>query len=255
MQQPVTKRGKKPQAKKPISVDIRKFFTTVQFAPRSQAIVSSMPVAHDIAVVRQAQVQDIFFESQLASHCGVHAVNHILGRALFTYEQAMITARFAAASEHTRLDEHATAIGNYSTSVLELMLASRDYYMDRVGEHLPLANDYFTATDRPDLIVLGVLVHAHSHYTAYLQRADKIFFLDSLSDRPLEVTYEQFHNTMTTVGVTVFQISVHVNHEPIFYATFARLDAMINAPEVAWTDELRAYQRFRNTQHFGIGVR
>ena len=190
---------------------------------------------------------DLFFEKQQAAHCGVHALNNLFGEAKYTTQQAQAAARFA--EQYSPLDEHYNAAGYYSVLVLELMLGARNFNFHGLhGDE----DDLFAAPDRPDQVVLGLVVHHGNHYTSYRQIDSDIVFFDSLEDVPRVITEDQLNWAVSRPNVSIFQVTVHCNFEPVLHPVFQEYDRMLQVEVVDRPVALVMYANFCETNRISV---
>ena len=136
-----------------------------------------------------------FFQQQGAGrHCGMHALNNILGSDVVTttdmMEGAEACARAYVSEEGhgagNRVTEHAEKDGNYSLEVLKYVLEKEGYSLDELDESVPAAADLERAK--------GFLQHrpgAQDHWMTYRYYDGAIWRLDSLNKQPEQITAEQ----------------------------------------------------------------
>ncbi|CAE7910807.1 unnamed protein product [Symbiodinium sp. KB8] len=146
--------------------------------------------------VSSATAQQVpFFQQQGAGrHCGMHALNNILGSDVVTttdmMEGAEACARAYVSEEGhgagNRVTEHAEKDGNYSLEVLKYVLEKEGYSLDELDESVPAAADLERAK--------GFLQHrpgAQDHWMTYRYYDGAIWRLDSLNKQPEQITAEQ----------------------------------------------------------------
>ena len=176
--------------------------------------------------------------------------------AFFTNEQARAASVFA--SHYSPLDRHSDASGNYSVLVLSLLLASKDYKLHRLqgNEH-----DFFEVVDSPDELLVGLILHLPSddgeggHYVCCRKEPNGIRYFDSQDDPPVSrlMTYSNLCADIRRQEITIFQVLVHVNHEPIQNDVLAEYDNFLrHVPANARPLGLQAYAQFRETLFISV---
>jgi hypothetical protein len=116
-------------------------------------------------------------------------------------------ARLAAL--YSTPDGHANAASNYRIFVLMLLVASRDYYLDRVyvANH---SHDLFSAPTKPDQFLIGLILHYSNHYISYRREQDAILF-DTESDGPSVISEQDLRSDASRCYSALFAPLVSVN--------------------------------------------
>ena len=133
-----------------------------------------------------------YFEKQQAGRCGMHALNHALGRAAFT-PQAMRTAAANYLQELQGIDdaahEHIRPGGWYSVQILYTALFNRGYTLNF---HQPVQS-----LQEAHLAPALVQNWNSQHWVAYRWGHDgAIYLLDSMRDGPHRMLEEEFTATL-----------------------------------------------------------
>lgn len=133
-----------------------------------------------------------YFEKQQAGRCGMHALNHALGRAAFT-PQDMRTAAASYLQEVQGIDdaahEHIGPGGWYSVQILYTALFNRGYALDF---HEPVQS-----LQEAHLAPALVQNWNSQHWVAYRWGHDgAIYLLDSMRDGPHRMLEEEFNATL-----------------------------------------------------------
>ena len=142
----------------------------------------------------KAKTPCFFFQRQKAAHCGMHALNNALGRALFT-PGAMQTAARTYLQEMQGVDgardEHIRVGGWYSVQVLYTAVFAKGFTLDF---HAPLQT-------WEEALQAAALIQnwSNHHWVAYRWGSDgEIYRLDSMQLGPSRVSKAEFVASMAT---------------------------------------------------------
>jgi hypothetical protein len=229
--------------------DIRKFFPPQQRIPQVE-----VDERRNVVMVERAphttvlfSGQRVFFEPQHFSFCGLHAIHNIFARSIFSFSQALTTAKLAAILSDEPVDEHADHRGNYSCTVVTFLLTSLNCNSERL--QVALEDDLFSA--QPDQRVLGLIMHANKHYIAYKTQANEIQKIDSLHPGPRFISLEVLQADANS-ATTVFRISKHIHNESVYHNVLTDLNSELNADPAVMSAELAAYRDFREALRISV---
>ena len=126
------------------------------------------------------RAKPIYFEGQEQARCGLHALNNAMGEKMFTREDLANVATDIV-NDNPNVVSHSELelpSGWYHISVLEEVLKSKGYLMERLSDTDPNILDHF----------IGVIICKGGHYMALRKNEDEFILLDSMKNGATQIT-------------------------------------------------------------------
>ena len=170
------------------------FFTLVQ---RSEIpLTFSKKMAHIAALPFE-----LYFERQIASRCGIHALNNATGGQNFLAEHmdnalSAVLSEYACAAAaagapcYALPEHHASCSGDYSEEVLGAALRADGRW---TADFVSLSACGFNVSELANPTVAGGLVHTSGHWSAVRVIDGQLWVLDSMAPCPQNLGFTDGH--------------------------------------------------------------
>ena len=93
---------------------------------------------------------------------------------------------------------------------------------------------------------------ARAHHFWARAMGHEILYFDSQQASGQVITQARFYQEVQGYNASLFQVTVHINHEPIFHSVFVEFDTFLEAPAFEWSRQVQFYANYRETNRISV---